>query len=579
MKQVTKKLILAYSIIVLIKIILAYFISSPTGFWDEYINSKIARSIFSIKIINILPEYQLLYPSLLSITYFAKNMEIIYFLIKVINAFISTSIIIPAYLLSREFLKEKQQIYIPILISILPANFSFSNYILAENLFYPLFLFSIYFIYKSSKENIYKNNILAAIFISLSFSTKQSGFLLIFIYFITHIVKIIVIKEKLKIKNLILVILIMSLFILPLLFSNYQKNGFSLTKIFGVTVKDNLESLTSPTKHEGYYFFSLTNWIIMNTVITILASGIIFFFSSLLILNKIKNKNNLSIFIILVIVTFIICILAVSNNALGPQPVNLPKIFSYFTSRPISRYLSMLTPLLIVLGTVGLNDYYEKQTKISLKKIIFISLPFFIISSQLSLDSLLPINNISISFIGILKIIINYLINGTFIPDNLFDLPVFLIMLLLFITLPFTALLISKLNIKKMFCLFLVFLIITNSINFSINYYKSKEWSKNEQMQLGLWFNENDKKISNILFDINDGVTRKKGSPFSEFNSLFEILNRDQYLTLVGFWMNDNLLFDNVDKLENIDYVISTKKLNLPLLKETEKINVYKIKK
>ncbi|MBI2671804.1 glycosyltransferase family 39 protein [Candidatus Woesearchaeota archaeon] len=573
MKPALKKLILAYAIIVLIKIILAYFIKSPTGFWDEYINLKMARGFYNLNPeINF--EYPPLYSIMLSIAYIFKNMKFVYFLSKVLNALMSTLVIIPAYLLSKEFLKEKYHLYIPILIVLLPSNFSFSNYILAENLFYPLFFISIYFIYKSLKENNKLNNFLAVFFIALSLMTKIVGLILIFVYLISHIISKFYLKKEINYKNLFFSFLILFLLIFPMFFINYKANGFSMKGILGETVKDNVESFSDTKKHEGYYWPALINWIIIHIVMLTLSSGVILFFTFLLAFNKLKEKNNLSIFIMLSLITIIGYILVLSNNALGPQPANLPKIFQYFTGRPISRYIDVLLPLIIILGVIGLDNYHENPRKKFLKKIIFLSIPFFAIGSQLTLDSMLPINNLSISFIGASKLLINYLINNN-LSTHLFNLPVFLIMLGIFILIPLIALIvINKASMKKIFYLIFLIIIISNVMNFSINYYKSNEWSKNEQMNLGLWFNENNIKFSNILIDI-----RNKGDPIQNNKDLFQEIDSRVRLTLVGFWMNDNLIFDNVKNTKNIDFIISSNKLNLPIIKKTENLFVYKVEK
>ncbi len=576
MKPVAKKLMLIYSIIVLTKIILSYFINSPTGFWDEYIYSKLARSFFynldfSLSQ-NPSPFYQPLYPIVLSISYLFDKMQFVYLSMKIINAFVSTSIIIPAYLLAKEFLEEKQIIPIAILIALLPVSFSFSYYLLSENLFYPLFLTSIYFIYNSLKENNAKNNFFAGLFISLSYLTKELGLSLIIIYFISHIANKLLFKEKLKIKNLILCLFIIILIISPWLIRNYLVLEPSIKGVLGETFKDNVESALSPEKHKGYYFLSLFNWIILHTIALAISSGIFFFFGSFFAL-KIK-ENKVRIFVMLSIITIVTFTLALSNNALGPQPENLPKIFSYFAGRPILRYTDVLIPLVFIIGTIGLNRYYVQPNKKTLKKIIISSLPFFIIGSQLNLTPLFPINNLSLTIFGAIKSFFDFIIKKTLNPE--FNISVYIIMLIIFALIPLSILLINKLNFKKVFYIIVAVNIITLTLNFGIAFYKNETLKNNEQLNLGLWFDENNIVNKNILFDIRD-----EGNPLENKKALFakikESQYKEQYLALAGFWMNNNLFFDDTNKTKRMDYVISTHKLSLKLVKQTENFNVYKL--
>ena len=84
-------------------------------------------------------------------------------------------------------------------------------------------------------------------------------------------------------------------------------------------------------------------------------------------------------------------------------------------------------------------------------------------------------------------------------------------------------------------------------------------------MQLGLWFNEYDnEKISTVLFDERDctGPILKENQ-----NTLCEIAGS---VTIMGFWMNDDIKVGSVDDLKDVDYVVSKHELDLLLLKETK---------
>jgi hypothetical protein len=315
----------------------------------------------------------------------------------------------------------------------------------------------------------------------------------------------------------------------------------------------------------------------MHITALILGAGIIPFFLSYFSLKNIKQNRKIYLFAILSIITCTAYILVLSNNALGQPDKSLPEVFKYFTGRPILRYLDILTPLILILGFYGLTNYNSEDKKV-LKKLVFISMPFFIISSQLVLSPLLPINNLSLTNIGAIKAVVNYFITKNFAFNTEFNLIVFLIMLIIFIALPFSALLINKISFKKTIYLVLSIFILTNILNFSIAYYKGQQYFNNDHMQLGLWFNEYDgHKISNVLFDYLD-----EGDPLAANSTYpFKIIKEDQYppqyVSLIGFWMNDNLYFNDQD-LKNMDYIVTKQDKGFFFILDVKGIKVYKLK-
>ena len=58
---------------------------------------------------------------------------------------------------------------------------------------------------------------------------------------------------------------------------------------------------------------------------------------------------------------------------------------------------------------------------------------------------------------------------------------------------------------------------------------------------------------------------------------LYVNAERSKY-AIIGYWLNDNIFIDDVNKLENIDYIISRdKNLNFEIIKKSENgIYIYK---
>ncbi|MHA1344449.1 MAG: hypothetical protein ACTSQG_10700, partial [Promethearchaeota archaeon] len=115
----------------------------------------------------------------------------------------------------------------------------------------------------------------------------------------------------------------------------------------------------------------------------------------------------------------------------------------------------------------------------------------------------------------------------------------------------------------------------------------SYNWYSKENNQLGIWFNSYDPGISNVLFDERDYGKISKGEIINldtgergvYEKSFFKLKNIDMgFKTIMGFWMNDNLYVGDVNNLENIDYVVSTHKLNLTLIKSKNDIFIYSAK-
>src|SRR3989344_8675345 len=229
MKKIVKQLCLYFTLFVIIKSILSYFIPADTAFSDNYQYIKLARSFFLDQNFsihgNLYYSRPPLYPIALSISYLFKDMTYVYLAMKIINAVISSLVIFPAFLLSKEFLSEKKALASAILISLIPSSFAFAPYIMSENLFYPLFLFAIYFIYKSFSENNYKYTLLAGLFTILCSLTKIFGFILVALFLSLSLIQFLRKKSQ---PNILIFLGIFFLVIFPLVLENPALLGISM---------------------------------------------------------------------------------------------------------------------------------------------------------------------------------------------------------------------------------------------------------------------------------------------------------------------------------------------------------------
>src|SRR3989344_1861888 len=92
---------------------------------------------------------------------------------------------------------------------------------MAENLFYPLFMFSIYFLYKSFKEKTIKYDILTGIFAGLAYLTRPVAIILFLTIIISTLIIIFYKKDFIQIKKKLIMELFTFSIITPWLIRNY----------------------------------------------------------------------------------------------------------------------------------------------------------------------------------------------------------------------------------------------------------------------------------------------------------------------------------------------------------------------
>ena len=147
----TWKLLLVLFIgLVIAKSLLASLVLAPSMFSDEYEYAKMAQSFWQNHNMNVHDvqsnAYPPLYAMVISPAYAIDNMRIAYLVMKIINVLLSSLVIFPAYLLAKELMDKKSALITAALVGLLPGAFSFAPFLMSENLFLPLSLFSIYFI-------------------------------------------------------------------------------------------------------------------------------------------------------------------------------------------------------------------------------------------------------------------------------------------------------------------------------------------------------------------------------------------------------------------------------------------------
>lgn len=550
-------LIILYLSVVLIKISIAYFVKSPVEFADGYVYSKMARSIFSHEFIDVFSQtaYPPFYSLFLSVAYFFGSMESVYFAMKVINAFISSLIVIPTYFLAKEFLNIRKSFFITALVALLACNFNISNYIMAENLFYPLLMLSIYLVYKSMFKIGYFYPILSGISIGLVIMTKVLGFALLPIYFILFFIyrKRLYLNFKHMIAHYFsLGIVLIASFMGVLIKMLYSPTSSNSSSIYNILLEGFIGGVPLYLKVLGYL-----NWFVLYATYLVIASGILF--SILFMAGSISFKDDK--LKVIYSITFIFGILTV----LGIVTAFSGFVAGIFDSRIIGRYIAGILPLILVLGYVSYDSIRKDEAAYTnkLKNLFLLSFGIYLVSLlTLPHFTLLPMNNQDVAYLGFVKYALELLgISSIYLIAAAFG---------LFIGLLFYLFYIKKINIIYLAS----FIIIVNTLlASSMTIYNATQWAKSEQYQLATWLDKYNPEASNVLIiEDNHGKINK------ELLSLFEYTSKGGYISYIGFWLNDNLYFSEGEIESNIDYVITKDKLDKELLYETSgqlKIKVY----
>jgi hypothetical protein len=551
-----KKLLLSiFLIVILIKIVFIIFIPTPTAFSDNYTYSKMASSFWNEQTIEVhnLPvtKYPPLYSMLISPAYIFKDMVWVFFLIKVINSILSSLIIIPTYLLAKNFLNKKYTFLISLIVGILPPFFSLSANIMAENLFYTLFTCTLFFLYKSSKNNNTIWPILTGIFMGLTLLTKTLGLVLIptiLVYYYS-----LLISKNISIRKGIQNIGISTLCMVALYSPWYIRNYYlskNVVSSLGSSVPAYFSILSNP-----YIIISIFFWIIIYLAYISLAGGIIFPLWATNLFLKYKTKSLFP----LLSLTFVPLSFLIMIASIHSASANIG--FLGLNGKILGRYVEASLPLLFISGAVILTNYKKKE----FKNIILITFLFSLLGTLVSFYDLLPINGSSLTWLGIPSYILTMYLNNKF----LYSLIIFSLLFVCFFTfLKIISKYISKPTtiLKGVIILFLFI----NLLSYGITYYNSSNyWSSNPQSELGLWLNENIDHSAVILID--EGYEGKLTK--TETNNLYEKSFTGQFVTIFGLWTNNKIIIGDT-KDNNADFIITKDKLNLKMVHKTQN-NIY----
>lgn len=553
MKSAYKWMLLAFAVILIIKILLSYFVVSPTIFADEYVYSKMAEGIHQKLFADwhspVEAAYPPAYPVLISFAYFFDDMAVVYFIIKVLNALMSTTILIPAYLLLREFFDEKTSRNGALLVAVAPFSFATAPYIMSENLFAPLFLASTYLILKALNENRTLYPILAGVFTGLTILTRYIGFVLL----IGTIAGLLSKENRLaKMKRIVIIAFVAAIIALPFIVLSYFLGG---------TVVDLVSKTVVANKSSNGLLFDMLAfilWGMAHATYLILASGGLLWLYALTAPGSDEKRKS----IILITFTMISSmILVLSKRALNLGVKEITPL-AWLPGRIIGRYIDFFIPLIIVIGYLGLIRK-DEETAPSALTLTLASLILFA-GSLLFYFPLFPFNNLSLSFFGAVKTGLEYFLSGNLVVDNVSP-----ITLIIVSASTISALWIFRQLMKKrvltptgVFILTLIFFLISSSVSYGATIYNSQKWNNDEQMILGRYINELEGD-GGLLFDernCKDKIT---------IGDETSICRKNDTGNFIGFWTKREIIVTSIDEAKKGDLVVTRESLDYSPIKET----------
>ena len=165
----------------LIRIYFSAFNKSIFVYPDELRYLDIARSLFtdgSIMIRNVLVDFQkILYPLAIAPTNMIADVSNQIVVINILNCLYMSSSVFPVYLIAKRIMKKNWAVILSIIFVVALPDMIYSITIMSENIYYPLVLWTMYFVWRAMDADKIKSGIIFAIlggtFSYLLYLTKE----------------------------------------------------------------------------------------------------------------------------------------------------------------------------------------------------------------------------------------------------------------------------------------------------------------------------------------------------------------------------------------------------------------------
>ena len=228
-KSAKAQLVISFCILVLLKALLSLRFHSPWIFPDEVSYAQMAADVFGSTHLG-LPRA---YPFIISIAYqFSANKVIIYHIILLINCILSSLAIFPSYFILMRYCPKDFSLMGAITIATLPSLTLYTFVIMTENLFVPLFLFSIWFLLEAYEEKKPFWISMAVLSALLLFITRHNGILALvamaisLIYYLIFSMRSNDIRQRLTDRTSIIILIILSIASISLIIAGSGHNPY-----------------------------------------------------------------------------------------------------------------------------------------------------------------------------------------------------------------------------------------------------------------------------------------------------------------------------------------------------------------
>ena len=493
----------------------------------------------------------------------------------IINSVLSSSIIFPSYFILKKYISQQRALLGSLLISVIPVVALFSFFLLSENLFIPLTMFSIWFLLEAFENNKMRWDFLAALSVFYLYFTREIG--LVFIIAVCAALAFFILSSERKERLQVVkdkAILICALAIPLLLWISYKIFIISQVSFYGTEELMNtlITVFSTPSQFEHFSILMLheIDYLVLSSYVMVFIFSIVFIIACLFrpklsgfdkFLQQSGQKKLLAfrsvIIYCLVFSAGMLVITVTFMEAWGERAI-------------YGRYIDPIVPVIFLFGIIGIGVLFTKYTDVKWKSeslfclgiaILFIAV--YTLPGEV-LDAF-P-NDFGLYYIMYL--------------ENCFQNSFAMVLLLaaVFVIIPY---ILMKYNHKNNFLIRVSVFLIILSVIFSMPIYETqnKNMRNMESInEIGRYLQKHSSADTKILMD-SDYLQDTQILIYSDY------INRGWYPQLTQFWTKGYIIEQSsaedpsgvVTKefVDKTDYIISKKILPYPCV--VASINTYKL--
>ena len=146
-----------FLISILVKSLFILPVKGPSILNDEVYYKAMGEILHSGRFYNS-TQYPLGYPFFISFSFFFENH--FYVVIQLLNVLVTSSLVFIVWNLCRLFFNEKNSLICTLISILMPFHYIYPKYIMSENLYFPLFMMSVVYLFKSAKTKKNKDIII-----------------------------------------------------------------------------------------------------------------------------------------------------------------------------------------------------------------------------------------------------------------------------------------------------------------------------------------------------------------------------------------------------------------------------------